>query len=105
LPEHTGFLSGTVRQDSLTGALVAGATIEALKPGTALDDTSYASVVRSGKTDAAGSFKLAFLPPGVYALRASPPRTLTSHIPVLSTLLTVSAGTDADGNLLVLPHN
>jgi hypothetical protein len=76
-----------------------------LKAGTAVDDTTYASLVRSGKTDATGSFRLAFLPPGTYALRASPPRTLTSHLPVLSTLLTVSAGTDADGNLLVLPHN
>jgi uncharacterized surface anchored protein len=100
----TGSVSGTVRQDNATGALVADATVEVLKAGTALTNTDPANVVRSGKTDASGAFKLSFLLPGTYALRATPPSTLTLYNPVLLPTVTVTSGADAGGNVLILPH-
>ncbi|MBI4499524.1 MAG: DUF4382 domain-containing protein [Gemmatimonadetes bacterium] len=101
----TGSVSGTVRQDNATGAVVADATVEVLKSGTALTDTDPANVVASGKTDASGNFKIAFLMPGTYELRATPPSSLAaSYDAVLKTSVTVSTGADAGGNVLVLPH-
>lgn len=101
----TGSVSGTVRADNATGALVADATVELLKAGTSLTDTDPANVVRTGKTDASGVFKLAFIMPGTYALRATPPSGLTAtNNAVLKTGVTVNPGTDTGGNVLILPH-
>jgi hypothetical protein len=103
-PDSTGSVSGTVRQDNAAGALVSNAIVEVLVSGSAVDESDPSKVVGSGKTDATGAFKLAFLPPGTYALRASPPSTLSPYDPVLLSLIVIAAGTDASGNLLVLPH-
>jgi hypothetical protein len=101
----TGSVSGTVRQDNATGALVADATVEVLKSGTLITDTDPANVVGSGKTDASGAFKIAFLMPNTYELRATPPSTLTAtYNAVLKSPVTVSTGVETSGNLLVLPH-
>ena len=101
----SGEVSGTVRQDNATGALVADAAVEVLKSGTLITDTDPANVVGTGKTDASGAFKIAFLLPGTYELRATPPSTLTAtYNAVLKSPVTISTGAEASGNLLVLPH-
>jgi hypothetical protein len=100
----TGSVSGTVHQDNATGALVADATVEVVKTGTPLNDTDPANVVQSGKTDANGAFHLAFIMPGTYDLRATPPSTLADYNGVLLTSVVIAAGSDAGGQVLVLPH-
>src|SRR5215213_1810081 len=71
--QSTGSVAGSVRAESATGAGVAGATVEVLKNGTALDDTNENNVVRTAMTDGSGAFTLAFVPPGSYVVRATPP--------------------------------
>ena len=99
----TGSVSGTVRAGSSAGALVAGATVEVLKAGTSLTDTDPTNVIRSGDTDAQGTFKILYLLPGTYALRATPPSAMTLYGPVLQASATVTSGADTGGNLLILP--
>lgn len=101
----TGSVSGSVRADSATGATVANATVEVLKAGTAVTDTVSANIVRSGTSDSTGAFQISFILPGSYELRAWPPSAMSaSYNPVLIPSVTVTSGTDAGGNLLVLPH-
>lgn len=101
----TGSVSGSVRADSGNGATVANATVEVLKAGTALTDTASANIVRSGTSDSTGAFTISFIMPGGYALRAWPPSAMSAtYNPVLIPSVTVTPGTDAGGNLLVLPH-
>lgn len=100
----TGSISGTVRAGDAGGPLVEGAAVEVLTLGTPIGDTDPANVVGSGSTDAQGVFKIAFLQPGSYAVRATPPSTLAQHDPVLLPSVTVTSGSDTGGNLLVLPH-
>jgi hypothetical protein len=70
--QSTGTLSGTVRGDTPTGALIPGATVEVLKAGTVITDTDIANVVATGVTDANGAFTIAFIPAGTYVVRATP---------------------------------
>ena len=101
----TGSVSGTVRQDSTTGTAVADATVQVLKAGTAVTDTASANIIGSGTSDSTGAFKVAFIMPGTYELRAWPPSTLSANYnPVLIPTVTVTSGADAGGNVLVLPH-
>jgi hypothetical protein len=100
----TGSVSGTVHQGSETGAVVADATVEVVKTGTTLNDTDPANVIQSGETDANGAFHLSFIIPGTYALRATPPSTLTDYNGVLLASIVIAAGSDAGGQVLVLPH-
>jgi hypothetical protein len=101
----TGSVSGSVRSDSAKGTIAANATVELLKAGSTLNDTVTADVIRSGKSDSTGAFKLSFILPGTYALRATPSTTMAaSYNPALQASVTVTSGADAGGNLLVLPH-
>src|SRR5260221_1693635 len=52
--ESTGSVSGSVHGDNAAGVAITGATVEALKDGTALNDTNSDNVVRSGVTDVNG---------------------------------------------------
>jgi hypothetical protein len=69
----TGSVIGSVRAGSTTGAAVVGATVEVLTAGSLIDDVDPAHIVSTAATDANGDFRIAFLLPGSYALRVTPP--------------------------------
>jgi hypothetical protein len=98
----TGNLSGSVHGDATNGPIVANATVEVLKAGSALSDTVSADVVRSGKTDASGNFALNFLLPGSYVLRATPPAGSIYKPAVLPTGITIASGATLSGQVIVL---
>lgn len=95
-------LSGTVHQDSAAGAVVAGATIEVLKAGTAIDDTVSANVVATGVTDVNGAFTIAFIPVGTYVVRATPPAATLYKPALLTGGVTIVAGTPVTGQVIVV---
>ena len=99
--QSTGSVTGSVHQDNATGATVAGATIEVLKNGTPLNDTNSANIVRSGATDASGNFTIAFIAPGTYVLRATPPAA-SGYKPAILTGVTITAGAVNSGNVIVV---
>lgn len=101
--ELTGKVTGSVHQDTQTGAAVAGATVEVLKAGTVLSDTVSANVVRTTSTDASGNFTVNWLLPGTYVVRATPPTTLTGYLPALLTNgLTITSGGTVTGAVVVV---
>lgn len=101
--ELTGSASGTVRLDSPTGALVAGATVEILKAGTALNDATPENVVATTVTDAEGAWTVNFLLPGTYVVRATPPTTATGYLPaLLSGGLTMTSDATVTNQLIVV---
>ena len=100
--QSAGTISGSVRGDSATGAAVAGATVEVLKNGTALNDTASANVVRSGVTNASGTFTLAFVPPGTYVVRATPPSSSPYKPALLVGGATVTAGTTLNNKVIIV---
>jgi hypothetical protein len=91
-----------VHGDSATGQAIAGATVEVLKSGTALTDTNPTNVVRTGLTDASGNFTLAFIPPGTYVVRATPPNGSLYKPALLSGGATITSGTTTSGKLIIL---
>ncbi|HYN83070.1 MAG TPA: DUF4382 domain-containing protein [Gemmatimonadaceae bacterium] len=100
--QSTGSVAGSVRAETAAGAGVAGATVEVLKNGTALTDTNDNNVVRTGMTDGSGNFTLAFLPPGTYVVRATPPDASGYKPALLTDGLTVTAGTAVTGKTIVV---
>ena len=72
------------------------------KSGTALADTASANVVRSTVSDASGAFKFAFLLPGTYVLRATPPSGSVYKPALRSGGLTIVTGQEATGQLIIL---
>lgn len=100
--QSSGILSGSVHGDSATGQAIAGATVEVLKSGTALNDTNPNNVVRSGMTDASGNYTLAFIPPGTYVVRATPPSGSLYKAGLLSGGVTITTGTTVSGKLIIL---
>ena len=98
----SGSVSGSVRGDSATGAGIAGATVEVLKAGTLVTDTDPTNVIRSGVTDASGNFHLAFLVPGTYALRATPPAASLYKPALLPGGLTITTNTETTGKIIVV---
>lgn len=100
--QSTGTVSGSVRAESATGAGVAGATVEVLKNGTTLDDTNDNKVVRTGMTDLSGSFSLAFVPPGSYVVRATPPEASGYKPALLSGGVTVTAGATTSDKIIIV---
>ena len=98
----TGSVSGTVRGDNATGPTIAGASVELLKPGTALTDTVSANVQQTTATDAAGTFKLTAVTIGSYALRVTPPAA-SGYKPVLyASPVVVTAGQETNGVAVVV---
>lgn len=98
----TGSIGGTVRAGSATGALVPGASVEVLRAGTTLGDTVSANVIATTSTDASGAYTAAFLLPASYALRVTPPATLTGFGAVLVPSVSVVDG-QATTQAVVLP--
>lgn len=99
----TGIISGEVRTGTPTGNLVPGASVEILKAGTAIDDTVSANVIATTSTDANGAFRAAWLLPGTYAVRATPPAAITTFGKALVTGVVVEDGEETDGVVVVLP--
>jgi hypothetical protein len=98
----TGSISGVVRGDLLTGALIAGATVELLTVGSLLDDANPDHVVASTVTNANGAFTFTYVMPGSYVLRVTPP-TGSLYLPtLLSGGVTLATSQQATGLVLVV---
>jgi hypothetical protein len=98
----TGTMSGVVRGDSPSGPLVADATVELLKAGTALDDTVSANVVRTTATDANGAFTFRYVLPATYVVRATPPSGSAYKPAILTTGTTLGNGATLSGLTVVV---
>jgi len=101
--QSTGSVAGTVRGDSATGTPIADATVEVLKAGTPLADTNENNIISTGVTDASGNFTLAFLPPGTYVVRATPPAASAYKPALLTGGVTIEAGSAVTGKIIVVP--
>lgn len=98
----TGGISGKVTATSATGAAVADATVEVLKNGTALTDTVSANVIATTKSDALGAYSFAFLLPGTYAVRGTPPATATTlHAAILQGIVVATGATTANTDIIL----
>jgi hypothetical protein len=98
----TGSVTGSVHANSATGAAVPGATVEVLTAGSLLNDADPAHIVRSTSTDANGNFRIAFLLPGAYVLRATPPATSGFKPALLPGGLTINTGTETSNQIIVV---
>jgi len=98
----TGSVTGSVRATSATGAGVPDATVEVLTAGSLLTDADPTHVVRTAKTDANGDFRIAFLLPGTYVLRATPPTASGFKPALLPDGLTITTGTVAADKVIVV---
>jgi hypothetical protein len=98
----TGSVTGSVHANSSTGAAVPGATVEVLTAGSLLTDNDPTHVVRSATTDASGNFRIAFLLPGTYVVRATPPTASGLKPALLTGGLTITAGTETQNQIIVV---
>lgn len=98
----TGSVTGSVRANSATGAGVAGATVEVLTAGSLLADNDPAHLVQTTGTDANGDFRFAFLLPGTYVLRATPPAESGFKPALLPGGLTITSGTATTGQIIIV---
>ncbi|MEO8192411.1 MAG: DUF4382 domain-containing protein [Gemmatimonadales bacterium] len=100
--QSTGSIAGTVHGDNATGPVIPGATIEVLKNGTTLTDTDPSRIVRTGVTDAAGAYTLAFVSPGTYVVRATPTVASGYKPALLPGTVVVTAGNAITGQVIVV---
>ena len=98
----TGRVSGSVHANSATGAAVAGATVEVLTAGSLLADSDPTHVVRSTSSDTNGNFRIPFLLPGTYVLRATPPTASGFKPALLPGGLTITTGTEVQNQIIVV---
>jgi len=98
----TGSVTGSVRATSATGAPVPDATVEVLTPGSLLADADPTHVVRTTKTDANGDFRIAFLLPGTYVLRATPTTASGFKPALLPGGLTINDGAVTANQIIVV---
>lgn len=98
----TGSVTGSVRANSVTGAGVAGATVEVLTAGSLLTDTDPTHIVRTAGTDANGDFRIAFLLPGTYVVRATPPAASGFKPALLAGGLTITSGVETQNQIIVV---
>lgn len=98
----TGTVTGSVRANTATGAGVSGATVEVLTAGSLLADNDPAHIVQTTASDANGDFRFAFLLPGTYVLRATPPAASGFKPALLPGGLVVTAGTETSGQVIVV---
>ncbi|MEO8908939.1 MAG: DUF4382 domain-containing protein [Gemmatimonadaceae bacterium] len=98
----TSSVSGSVRANSATGAAVPGATAEVLTAGSLITDADPTHIVASTSTDANGDFRFAFILPGTYVLRATPPTASGFKPALLANGLTVTAATDLTDQIIVV---
>ena len=98
----TGSVTGSVHANSATGAVVPGATVEVLTAGSLLNDADPTHIVRTTTTDASGNFTIAFLLPGSYVLRATPPTASGFKPALLAGGLTITTGTVTQNQIIVV---
>ncbi len=98
----TGSVSGSVHANSATGAAVPDATVEVLTAGSLVTDSDPTHVVRSTSTDANGAFRIAFLLPGTYVLRATPPAASGFKPALLPGGLTITTGQETQNQIIVV---
>jgi hypothetical protein len=98
----TGSVSGSVHANTATGAAVPGATVEVLTAGSLINDTDPSHIVRSTSSDANGNYRIAFLLPGTYVVRATPPATSGFKPALLPGGLTITTGTETPNQVIVV---
>jgi len=98
----TGSVTGSVHANSATGPAVPDATVEVLTAGSLIGDTDPTHIVRSTSTDASGNFRMAFLLPGTYVLRATPPAASGFKPALLAGGLTISQGAETSNQVIVV---
>jgi Domain of unknown function (DUF4382)/Carboxypeptidase regulatory-like domain len=98
----TGSVTGSVHATSATGAAVPAATVEVLTAGSLVTDADPTHIVRSTSTDANGNFRVAFLLPGIYVLRATPPAVSGFKPALLAGGLTIKTGTETSNQIIVV---
>lgn len=97
----TGSITGTVHATSATGALVAGATVQALVNGTLVSDTATANIIRTTQTDANGNYTLSFMLPGTYAVRALPPSGSSNSAGIVQNVTVTTSATTSGVNIIL----
>lgn len=98
----TGSVSGSVHANTATGAAVPDATVEVLTAGSLVTDSDPTHVVRTTSTDINGNFRIAFLLPGTYVLRATPPTASGFKPALLPGGLTITTGTETSNQIIVV---
>ncbi|MDP9204298.1 MAG: DUF4382 domain-containing protein [Gemmatimonadota bacterium] len=98
----TGSVTGSVHANTATGAGVPDATVEVLTAGSLLADADPTHIVRSTKTDANGNFRIDFLLPGTYVLRATPPVASGFKPALLTGGLTITSQTVTENQIIVV---
>lgn len=98
----TGSVIGSVRANSTTGPGVAGASVEVLTAGSLLTDNDPSHIVATSATDANGDFRITFLLPGSYVLRATPPAASGFKPALLPGALTVTSGAETLAQVIVV---
>ncbi len=96
----TGSVTGSVHVNSATGAVVPNASVDVLPAGSAVDYSG--DIIRSATTDADGKFTIAFLVPGTYALRATPPTASGFKPALLTGGLTITSGQATTDQIIVV---
>jgi len=73
-----------------------------LTAGSLLNDADPTHVVRSTVTDATGDYRIPFLLPGTYVVRATPPAASGFKPALLTGGLTISTGTETANQVIVV---
>jgi len=98
----TGSASGSVHATSATGAVVPDATVEVLTAGSLITDADPTHIVRSTSTDTNGNYRIAFLLPGTYVVRATPPVASGFKPALLTGGLTITTATETQNQIIVV---
>ena len=98
----TGSVSGSVHANSATGPVVPDATVEVLTAGSLITDADPTHVVRSTSTDTNGDYRIAFLLPGSYVVRATPPAASGFKAALLTGGLTITTATETQNQIIVV---
>jgi hypothetical protein len=98
----TGSVTGSVHANSATGPVVPDATVEVLTAGSLVTDADPTHVVRTTSTDANGNFRIAFLLPGTYVLRATPPAASGFKPALLAGGLTITPSSVTENQVIVV---
>ena len=98
----TGSVSGSVHANSATGPVVPDATVEVLTAGSLITDTDPTHVVRTTSTDTNGNYRIAFLLPGTYVVRATPPTASGFKPALLTGGLTITTAAETPNQIIVV---
>ena len=100
----TGSVSGVVTGDTLAAysAPIGNVTVTVYSGDPALGEGSW-SMRATGRTDATGHFRIAYLLPGTYILRADAPRA-SPFTPGVRSNVIVTAGTEVPNQGITLPR-